>query len=231
MDFTELWPDGPKYANDGRAFPLTADSVLLADFAQAEDLRRVLDVGCGSGIIGLLIAWNNREAHVIGVDISEDAVMCARDNIAQNALDDRVDVMCGDILGVALPEGSFDLVVCNPPYFEKGRGKSGGTAREESTATLRDITERASKLLCAGGAFCIVTRPERLSETLETMTEIDFSPARLRLVAHTANSAPSMVLIDARLGVTTELEVLSRLVLTDEKGGDSEEIKRIYRMD
>ena len=241
MDFAELWSGGPKYGNGRRAFPLMADSILLADFAASDTARSVLDIGCGSGIIGLLIAWNNSAAHVTGIDISQDAVMCTRENIAANSLDGRFDVRCGDIKDIELTDGSFDLVVCNPPYFKKGREKSGEqkqrscTAREESTATLRDIVERASTLLRPGGAFCLVLLPERLGEALEAMTELEFSPARLRMVMHTETAAPSMALIEAWLGATAELEVLPPLILKDGSGAanskDSEEIRRIYHMD
>ena len=231
MDFTELWAGGPKYACSEDVFPLTVDSILLADFAPGKHVRRVLDIGCGSGIIGLLIAWSNRATHVTGVDISESAVVCARDNLELNSLGARFKVLCGDIKSVELSDDSFDLAVCNPPYFEKGRGKSGGTAREESSATLRDIMERVAKLLRPGGVFCLVLRTERLAEALAALTELEFSPARLRQVQHTAISAPSMVLLEAWRGVTTELEVMPPLILKDENGCDSGEIKRIYHMD
>ena len=228
MQFTELWPGGPKYSNSGRAFPLTADSIILADFAPRNP--RVLDIGCGSGIIGLLIAWNNADAHVTGIDISREAIECARRNVAQNSLDGRFCAVHGDIMDTELLKSAFDLAVCNPPYFEKGRGKSAGAAREESTATLFDIIKRASALLVRGGSLCIVIRPDRLAEALSAMAELEFSPARLRTVTHTANSPPSMALVEARLGAGSHLKVLPPLALKGENGGDSDEIKRIYRM-
>lgn len=228
MHFTELWKSGPKYTNGGRAFPMTADSILLADFAKKAE--RVLDIGCGSGLIGLLIAWNNEAAHITGVDISIEAASCSRDNFAANGLESRCSAIHGDILEVALPERSFDLIVCNPPYFEKGRGRSGGAAREESSATLREIIRRSSELLCNGGSLCLVLRPERLVQALEAMRFYGFSPSRRRFVVHTKQSKPSMVLLEGVLCGDLELEILPQLVLKDDSGKDSAEIMRIYRM-
>ena len=232
MTTTELWSGGVKFTVSENVFPLTTDSILLADFANAGSagVKNILDIGCGSGIVGLLLAWNNTDAHLTGIDISEDAVACARENIEQNGFGGRFEVVCGDIKTADFPGGLFELAVCNPPYFEKGRGKPGGFMREESTATLRDITEAAAKLLCPGGVFCLVMRFERLGDTLEILTELEFSPERLRLVQHTETAPPSMALVSARLGTTTELEVQPPLILKDKNNCDSEEIRRIYRM-
>lgn len=229
--FTELWPRGPRYKNDGRAFPLTADSVLLADFAGSRDCARVLDIGCGSGIIGLLIAYGNTAAHVTGVEISTEAAALARENISENALEGRFDIITGDITNTPLQEHAFDLIVCNPPYFEKGRGKPAGIFREESTARLGDIIKTASRLLSEGGAFCMVLRPERLEEARRLATESGFALARLRFVRHNSISNPSMALIEARFGENGDPPRLPDLLLKNENGGDSEEVRRIYRME
>ena len=226
----KLWSGGPALAINENVFPVTADSILLADFASssAADAKHILDIGCGCGIIGLLLAWNNKDAFVTAVDISPEAVACTRENFEQNGLTECFEVICGDILD--LDDRLFDLIVCNPPYFEKGRGKSGGAAREESAATLGDIIAHSAKLLCTGGVLCLVLRPERLPEALESLTENELSPARLRLVRHTEESPPSMALIEAFLSSSVELDVLPPLILKNKNGGDSEDVKRIYRM-
>jgi release factor glutamine methyltransferase len=75
---------------------------------------RVLDVGTGSGAIALAIADELPEAEVIGVDTSVEALSLAVENAARTGLEGRVELRRGDLLtGV---EGSFDLVVSNPPY-------------------------------------------------------------------------------------------------------------------
>jgi release factor glutamine methyltransferase len=75
---------------------------------------RVLDVGTGSGAIALAVADEHPAARVVAVDRSRAALALARENLARNALADRVELLVGDLLdGVA---GPFDLVVSNPPY-------------------------------------------------------------------------------------------------------------------
>ena len=75
---------------------------------------RILDVGTGSGAIALALADEVTGARVVAVDLSEDALALARENLARVDVDGRVELRRGDLLaGVA---GSFDLVVSNPPY-------------------------------------------------------------------------------------------------------------------
>jgi release factor glutamine methyltransferase len=75
---------------------------------------RVLDVGTGSGAIALALADEVPSACVVAVDLSEDALALASENLARSDVDGRVELRRGDLLtGVA---GPFDLVVSNPPY-------------------------------------------------------------------------------------------------------------------
>lgn len=224
----ELWKNGPKYKSG--EFPLTTDSILLADFAPPGKAERVLDIGCGAGIIGLLLAWNNSKANVTGVEISEDAALCARENIAANGLSERMDVICADINSAPYERDTFDLVLCNPPYFAKDRGKQPNAFRGESTAELPDIIGAAARALHNGGSFCLVHRPERLPEIFVLVRAAGLEPKRLRFVAHTAQAKPSIMLIDARLGGGQSLEVLPLLELKDESGRDSREIRRICHL-
>lgn len=75
---------------------------------------RILDVGTGSGAIALALADEVPGARVVAVDLSEDALALAGENLARVDVDGRVELRRGDLLaGVA---GPFDLVVSNPPY-------------------------------------------------------------------------------------------------------------------
>ena len=75
---------------------------------------RVLDVGTGSGAIALALADEVPRARVVAVDLSEDALALARENLVRAEVSGRVELRRSDFLaGVA---GPFDLVVSNPPY-------------------------------------------------------------------------------------------------------------------
>jgi release factor glutamine methyltransferase len=77
---------------------------------------RILDVGTGSGCIGVTLALEIPEAHVFASDISEQAVRVAREN-AKN-LNARVEFACMDLIDAI--DGEFDFIVSNPPYVAHG---------------------------------------------------------------------------------------------------------------
>ena len=81
---------------------------------EAPEPARILDLCCGSGCIGILAALHHPEAEVVLADIDEDALDVAMINVERHGLEDRVIIMQGDGLDAA--EGTFDWILCNPPY-------------------------------------------------------------------------------------------------------------------
>jgi release factor glutamine methyltransferase len=100
-------------------------SALLVEAVTANVRRvdRVLDVGAGTGIAAVAAALNG--ARVRAVDVNAEAVRCTRINALLNGVDDRLDVHHGDLFDAANGD-TFDVVICNPPFF---RGQPAG-ARE-----------------------------------------------------------------------------------------------------
>ena len=78
---------------------------------------RILDVGTGSGCIGISVAHYCRNARVTLLDISREALTVAEENAVSNGVIERVDVTQTDIMS-EIPEGKFDMILSNPPYIE-----------------------------------------------------------------------------------------------------------------
>lgn len=231
--FTELWSGGPKFMQSEH-FRLGTDSVLLADFVNTSGRRCGIDLGCGSGILPLLLCRKSPRLHMTGLEINPDAARVAEENMRENGLEAQSGIVCGDIRGVRelFKTGRFDLVVANPPYFTAGSGKVSpdadrARARGEVTVTLEDICRAASFLCRTGGSMCLVHRVERLADVICLMRENGLEPKRLRLVAHSREHAPSLVLVEARRGANAGLSVMPPLFVT-EGGAETDEIKRIY---
>ena len=236
MTIDELWPGGPRFTQDDNTFRLGTDSVLLSHFVDAKGASYACDLGCGSGIISILMAWESPKLHVDGIEIQPHAANLARENAATNSLSDRINIIEGDIVRHRefLVAGAYDLVVANPPYFAPGRGRSsqsGSTAvaREELSCTLEDICAAAAYLTRWGGKFALVHRPERLAEVIRALSAAGLEPKRLRFVHYRAASAPNLVLIESRRGGNPSLTVEPPLILTNEDGSDTNEVRRIYR--
>lgn len=139
---------------------------------------RVLDLCCGSGCIALSIAHERPLSSVVATDISAQAVALAEDNVIRLGLEDRVDVLeCDLATGLEeCDEGTFDLVISNPPYiptaelaelpeevsgFEPHLALDGGA---DGLDVFRRIVEIAPRLLVPGGMLACELFEDSLDE-------------------------------------------------------------------
>lgn len=116
----EAWFAGLKFKSDPRALvPRSPIAELIeSDFSPWLDERRVeraLDLCTGSGCIGIAMAERNPDWRVDLVDLSEDALALARENIAFQHVGDRVRALRSDLFA-GLAGERYDLIVSNPPY-------------------------------------------------------------------------------------------------------------------
>lgn len=180
------WPDG--------VFPLGKDTLELGEFAALRRNWRVCDLGTGSGALLLLLAGRQEGLSLTGVELDPLSAQTARDNLADNGLAGKI--LTGDLRGVELPAGGFDLVIANPPYFAAGSGGDGGPARMEG-CTVEELCVAASRLLKNGGRFALCYRPERLTDLLCALRGCGLEPKRMKLLVHSPSHRPSAVLVEA----------------------------------
>lgn len=220
---------------DEHCFPLGMDSMLLADFATLRKRDRVADLGCGAGVLLLLLFSREPELRADGVELSPEAAGQARGNLDRNGLSARARILEGDLRSPSVPlsPGAYDLAVSNPPYFSPGSGQTAGTkaraaARSELFCPAEELCRAAARLLRPGGRFALVFRPERLPALFSALEGAGLEPKRLRFVHHQANKPPSAVLAEAVRGGKPGLACLPPLLVREENGTESAEIKRIY---
>ncbi len=196
-----LKPDGLRFVWDDTLFRPGTDSFLLSSLPKLSAGLRVCDLGCGTGLLGLLLLQRQSELTVTGVEIQPAAV-----------------------------------VVCNPPYYPPACGKVSAdnarrTARSETEASLADICAAASYLLRWGGKFCLVHKPERLTDTACALREAGMEPKRLRFVQNRPDTAPSLFLIEGCRGGKPGVDIQPPLLLQTDTGAPTGELNVIYFRD
>ena len=234
MEHSEaLWPGGPQYLYDAQCFPPSTDSFLLGSFPTLRRGEPVCDLGAGAGLLGLLLLAREPSLTVTGIE--RDAHACAM--MARNAAVNQMPLipLAADLRNrEALPAGRFRLAVSNPPYFAPHAGAvaagARGDARAELTASIDDVFAASERLLQWGGRFCLVYRPDRLAALFAAATAHGLEPKRLRLVQHTAQSAPALALLECRRGGNPGLSVEPPLLLRLD-GGESPDVRRAYFRD
>jgi tRNA1(Val) A37 N6-methylase TrmN6 len=214
-------------------FPLSTDSMILADFVGLKRNDRVLDLGSGCGTLGTLLCANDPGCTVTGIEIDPCAHEAATENIRRNALSHRLSSICGDLRQIPelISQGSFSCCVSNPPYFSGGPASlSVPNARRIDCCTSEDLFRAASYALRWGGDFYLVHRPEMLAHLCGCACTNHLEPKRLRLVRHRAGSAPALILLQCRKGGKPGL-ILDEICLHDHSGNPTGDYRRIYHLD
>lgn len=201
--YTYRWDDG--------CFPLSADSLALGEFCTLKSGRRVLDLGCGAGLLLLLAARREPGTELFGVEHDPHAAALARENLRENGLAGTV--LTADFTQAALPSG-FDLVLANPPWYPQGSGAAGGAGRMESSP-LPELCAIAVKALKSKGRLALCYPPERLVDLLCALRGAGLEPKRLRFCRHRRDKKPSAVLAEGVKGGRPGLEVLPDLLYDD----------------
>ena len=214
----------------GPGFPLSTDSMVLADFVRLPKNAAVLDLGSGCATLGLLLCARDQGCCVTGIELQEAAHAAAVENIARNGLEGRLSSICRDLRDMPVAPGSFQVCVSNPPYFSGGAAHSKNpTARQEDTCTPKDLFAAASRALRWGGDFFLVHKPERLAELAFEASSHGLEPKRLRLVRHRPDSPVSLILLSCRKGGKPGLQ-WEELCLFNAAGEPTEDYKRIYHI-
>ena len=138
--------------------------LLISRFKSEISHSRMIDVGTGSGVIALSLAAEFPEAQVVGADISEDALMLARENAERLGLADRVRFQRSNLLENVQP--GFDLIAANLPYVstEHRRNLSREVLHDPEVAVfagacgdelLQELIARAPSWLQPGGILAL----------------------------------------------------------------------------
>lgn len=217
------------------AFCFGMDAVLLSGFAAVKKGERVLDLGTGTGIIPILLTAKTEGEHFVGLEIQEESADMARRSVRYNHLEDKVDIVTGDIVEASrlFALASFDVVTSNPPYMNDAHGLKNpadakAIARHEVRCTLDDVVREGTRVLKPGGRFFMVHRPRRLIEIIQTMKQYGLEPKRMKFVHPYVEREANMVLIEAVRGGGALLKVEPPVIVFNAQGEYSEEIRTTY---
>jgi len=225
--------NGYRFVWDESLFRPGTDTFLLSSFPRVKGGLRVCDFGCGTGLLALLLLQRCQTLQMTGIDIQPQAISLAQKAAAENGLTDRLTFQTEDLRKTTLPAGSFDLIVCNPPYYPSGSGKLSASeasriARSELSCTLEELCQAAARLLRWDGRFCLVHKPERLTDVIYALRQSKQEPKRLRFVCKNGCDAPSLFLLEACRGGKSGLTVEPPLILQNPDGTPTAELDSIY---
>lgn len=231
----DLQRNGYRIIQKKKGFCFGMDAVLLSGFAQVKEGEVAVDLGTGTGIIPILLEAKTKGKHFTGLEIQEEVAEMAGRSVRLNQLENRVDIVRGDIKEASrlFGKASFDVVTSNPPYMNDNHGLKNpelpkAIARHEVFCALDDVCREASLLLKSGGRFYMVHRPHRLAEIITALKTYKLEPKRMKLVHPFVDKEANMVLIEAVRGGRSMMKVEAPIIVYKEPGVYTQEIYDVY---
>lgn len=143
---------------DRCAMKVGTDGVLLGVLAPTIDSGRILDIGTGTGLVGIMLSQRCPQAMVTGVELDANAAKQAEENATSTGW--KIKIINKSIQDFSSQcDEKFDLIVSNPPYFInslKAPEKNRNTARHTDELSFEELIESAEKLLSKEGKFSVI---------------------------------------------------------------------------
>lgn len=167
--FRDIWV----IVHDGVYEP-AEDTFLLCEHLDVGPKDRVLELGCGCGLIAITAA--KRGAYVVATDNSPLAVQNTQDNAEHHKLQERVEVRLGHLFEPIRPDERFSVIAFNPPYLPGTKVEPGFDSRWSAGPDGRQVTEaflaECTRFLDAKGRLLLVqsslSNPDKTRQTLST---------------------------------------------------------------
>lgn len=187
-------------------YRFSIDSVLLAHFILHWQDDVILDMGCGCGIVGMILLYRN--AHIAqtveGIEYQQSLVRIARKNSQENGMSSRLTITHGDVTQSDryYHAESFSKVVCNPPFYTTGSGRvsknqENYVARHQVALNTSDLARNMSYVLTNKGRFALVFAAQSLNELTACLHRFRLQPKRVRPVfSYPDASSASLVLVE-----------------------------------
>lgn len=221
--------------SDGYCY--NSDTLFLYDFAlnfiRSGKHKKILDIGAGCGILGLLLArdFHDSAAHVTLVEKNLQMASLAKINA-------RPFAACTEVHGKDIFDSSFgacfDFILSNPPFYRQeildSKNEKISTARNQRFMPLDLLCKKIKSFLKPHGHFILCYDAKELHHVLPALLAHQITPQTLRLVYPNKSKNASLALIQARFLAKGSLQILPPLLTHQSKDqkDNTPEVKSIY---
>jgi tRNA1(Val) A37 N6-methylase TrmN6 len=212
-----------------KGYAYNSDSIFLYDFISSFNPKGgLLDVGCGVGIISLLLSRDfNIKTSIIDKQVS--MLSYATHNFEINNLD--VSSYLGDFLEFETQE-RFDFIVSNPPFYDQNvvqsKNEHLNIARYANHLPLEAFVQKVKALLTPRGRFVFCYDAKQIDKILFLLIKYKIKPEILRFVHSKRERDSKLVMILARANSRSMMKIMPPLIIFDKENSYESEAKKAF---
>ncbi len=227
-----IWEPSIKILQSRKGYRFALDSILLAHFLVLNAKEEAIEIGCGNGIILILLSRLRKYKRLVGVEIQNELAELARLNVKENEIR-NIEILHQDArqLPNTIPPHSFHLLYSNPPYRKVGTGKLNPSkekaiARHELKMNLQDLVMLADQFLNDEGRLSVILPSFRETDWMKIIQDHQYSVSSRRYVHSFSDTPPTFVLLTATKGKSSMVE-LDPLTIYEEPGKYTHEMEAL----
>lgn len=218
---------------DKGIYSFTQDSVILANLANITPKDRVIDFGCGNGILTFLSHFKKHASFSLGIEIQKELFDLCVESSKYNHCDKTISFINGDVRDInkIVEHESFSVALCNPPYFISSidsENSSKSTARTDKNDVLNDFCKGIAFALKFGGDAYISYKVDRMCDLICTLRKYNLEPKKLFLIYTKLNKDVDLIIVKARKGASPGLQTAS-ITIMDSAGKYTSQFMEIIK--
>ena len=180
---------------------ITSDTALIVDTLLRHfkhEKQSVLELGCGNGIISIMLAYYRPAWQIIGIDIQPHLVKMATENSRLAEVD--ISFSYSD-LKIFTAKAKFNLIVSNPPFYPENCGKLSpiherAISRHEIMCTMNDVLTAVKRNLKPDGKAYLLYPMNRINELLVSAKRVDLKFTEKIIFSKTKNKKKVLVVLE-----------------------------------